>query len=249
MLVTEERCAFSDARKLCGVVTFSDLPQELEELVLNKLSVPELARLSRTCRSFHAVFRRHLAKQQKACYDLAVARFGNEMIVCIADLMDSWLEGKDDPCLMEQCLRVCQTYAEALQQVEGGISAPCRLSVEPSGTGMPPSMASRDPLYIVLPAQNKGWVSMDFFFWQPIEVTIDVFLSRDLEGLVLVQALFSRALASTVCNAWRHISITVDVVGADARTPHGWRGIVASCPAQIRPLLALLSPHPNWSWR
>jgi hypothetical protein len=262
VLATEARCAFSDARIKRRAVALSDLPPEshhlppklsdlppdLEELVLSKLSLHDLARISPTCRSFHTVFRRLLVLQQKACYDLAVARFSNELIDCIADLMDSWLEGKVDSCMKDRCLRVCQTYAEGLQQVKGCASTACSVLVRASSTGMAPSMASHRRMSITVPAHNKSLVCMDFF-WQPKSIVIELVLFGDLEGLVLVQALFSRALASTVCEAWRRTRIMI--VGGSPTMPYlsrGWRQIMASHQAQFAPLLALLSPYPNWSW-
>jgi hypothetical protein len=226
----------------------SDLPPDLEELVLSKLSLHDLARVSPTCRSFHTVFRRQLAQQQKACYDLAVARFGNELIDCIADLMDSWLEGKVDSCIKDRCLRVCQTYGEGLQQVKGCSYLPCSVRVAVSSTGMEPCRAMHSNMSITVPARNNSCVCMDFF-WHPKNVVIHVIVSGELEGLVLVQALFSRALASTVCEAWRRTRMTI--VGGSPCMPYmacGWRQIMASHQAQFAPLLALLSPYPNWCW-
>jgi hypothetical protein len=73
------------------------LPYELEETILANLSLPKLARVSTTCKRFDHHFRQKLAKEQKACYDLAVARFGKERLACIAELVHGFLAQLYDP--------------------------------------------------------------------------------------------------------------------------------------------------------
>jgi hypothetical protein len=74
--------------------SWSALPQELEELILDHLSLVELTRASATCRTFHAAFGRQLAHTQKARCDVAVDCIGRLRLVRITSVINSFLKGQ-----------------------------------------------------------------------------------------------------------------------------------------------------------
>jgi hypothetical protein len=74
------------------------LPQKLEELILSKLPLVDLARLSSTSKTFEAVFCMQLGQEQKVRCDFAAKRFGRDRIVSIAALINRLLKGESlDP--------------------------------------------------------------------------------------------------------------------------------------------------------
>ncbi len=81
-----------------------DLPYDMQELILAKRSLLELARISRTHTSFQAVFLGQLAREQKARCDLIVGRLGRARLLRVAALISRFFKGEpleqdpyDDP--------------------------------------------------------------------------------------------------------------------------------------------------------
>jgi hypothetical protein len=72
-------------------MAWSFLPEELGDLILSKMSLHELGRISTASRAFHAAFKRLLAAQQKARCKLAVDHFWRRTILCIASLINRFL--------------------------------------------------------------------------------------------------------------------------------------------------------------
>jgi hypothetical protein len=73
---------------------FSALPEDMEEAILTKLPLVDLARVATTRPSFQAVLRRRLPQERKARCDLGAQCLGSERIARIVALTGSFLEGE-----------------------------------------------------------------------------------------------------------------------------------------------------------
>jgi hypothetical protein len=88
------RHACAGKTKTSVTMGWSDLPIEMVEIILVSLTLIELARASRTCRTFQAVFSMKMAGEQKAYGELALKRFNFNRISCIAGRLDCLLKGE-----------------------------------------------------------------------------------------------------------------------------------------------------------
>jgi hypothetical protein len=75
-------------------MSWSVLPDDVVEVILAKFSFDDLARVSRTCRTFHTLYQRLMAVQQEARCDLAFRLCDRERIACIIALIAHLLEGR-----------------------------------------------------------------------------------------------------------------------------------------------------------
>jgi hypothetical protein len=74
-------------------MNWSGLPYEMEEAILSRLQLWELAEASSTCKRFDQIFRERLAKEQKSRCDLAITCFGKERVARIADIANRFSRG------------------------------------------------------------------------------------------------------------------------------------------------------------
>jgi hypothetical protein len=73
---------------------WKDLPEDMEEEILPRLSLLEMARTSALCRSFRARYRTRMAAEQEARCKLAIKSFGIERIARIVSVITHHLEGE-----------------------------------------------------------------------------------------------------------------------------------------------------------
>jgi hypothetical protein len=99
-----------------NVTSWNDLPFDMVELVLGKLSVQELARISATCSAFTADCRRRLAHEQAARCDLAAGVFGREGLIYLALLINRFVNG--DPLDQEVVQKDTQAKWGLVEEVE-----------------------------------------------------------------------------------------------------------------------------------
>jgi hypothetical protein len=78
-------CACTGNMEIPQATNMGDLPIEMVELVLSKLSWPDLAPISSTCSAFKSASYQALSREQERRCDLALARFGRGRINRIAD--------------------------------------------------------------------------------------------------------------------------------------------------------------------
>jgi hypothetical protein len=94
-------------------MTWSGLPLDMVEQILTKLPLAELARTARTNRTFLAVYRRRMAREQKAYCDLAFSSCGRERITCLLAFLISLLNGDPLPAdYVERKRNLCWISAE-----------------------------------------------------------------------------------------------------------------------------------------
>jgi hypothetical protein len=80
--------------KLSDNLGWNALPVELEELVLSKLPLVDLARASATHSSFQSALRNELAREQKARCDAALDCVGRQWMSRITSLINCFLKGQ-----------------------------------------------------------------------------------------------------------------------------------------------------------
>jgi hypothetical protein len=82
------------AGNIKGRVGWDDLPTHLQEVIISKLSLVELARVATTCRVFNATLPRVLAEEQKARCNMAAETFSPECVTSLVALIDGFVKGK-----------------------------------------------------------------------------------------------------------------------------------------------------------
>jgi hypothetical protein len=83
----------ADVAKMSPARGWQSLPHHLEERILGLLSLPELARMSTTCRSFQAALTWLRNKEQEARCGLALQTFGRKRLANMAALIESCVKG------------------------------------------------------------------------------------------------------------------------------------------------------------
>jgi hypothetical protein len=108
------------------VTSWADLPIELEEVILARLSLPEFARVSWSSRKFQAFFNRQMAREQKARCDLAVGHFGRERILRIGNIADHYHCAGETayPQLVEAVINRCWISADGTLHLKPQVNDP-----------------------------------------------------------------------------------------------------------------------------
>jgi hypothetical protein len=79
---------------MADAVVWSELPEDVKEVVVSKLPLVDLARVSSLSRTSQALFQKELARQQKPCCEFAIGRMGRERIIRITSLISHYLKGE-----------------------------------------------------------------------------------------------------------------------------------------------------------
>jgi hypothetical protein len=174
------------------------LPPEMEELIVSKLSVRELARVSSMCRLFKDVSCRHMVEFQKERCALAHERFGQERVSSIAALIDRLVRGEiGDPHLSKLSVHTCWILANGAMHVD----EPSTPSKGDKRVGDICLSIFLTDFCIMVTAFAPKWASEVSFIGWPREnvARLDVFRcgGEDLEGVALAQALVSGALGQS----------------------------------------------------
>jgi hypothetical protein len=235
--------AFSGGRERTDSMVRSVLPEELEDLILSKLSLHEVARVSTTSRAFHATFNRLLAAQQKARCSLAVHHFAcSQQIMCIASLITRFLNADPELACRSDAVhfRIC---TDGTYHVVGSSKKITRFQRQffRQDIAMPEILGSFSSnamtLWIAAPKRRNTSVCVDrrynlvFFSLYPC-------CDEDVEGLALVQTLLTWGLVSGPHSAGPQSWIKVSgyMLYKHHFTQEGLQ-------AQIAPLLPFLSHY------
>lgn len=215
----------------------------MEDLILASFSVVELGRVSATCRSFHAALRGRIAEEQKARCDLAAELFGRKRIMCIADIINSFL--KRETTYMSLATpdktHTCRISPNGVFQVED-----CSDWVEVQGpyeagkvfvdtwnfTGLERGLPSL--MFVDVPTPNEGCVRL-VGVRASNRVEIDVNARDDLEireRVALVQGLLTWGFGPKH-DARSHADVRISIEGVTRQR--------AEHQAPIAPLLPLLT--------
>jgi hypothetical protein len=228
---------------------WSALLEDLQQLVLTKLSPFDLTRASRTCKQFHGVVPRVLAGEHHARCNLAAECFGSERITCISRFVHSMFQGESlEPYFVADSTPARLWISEDATPSEVGPSPYCchevvkeavvqvRVDANPGTT---PHLLAMDVL-----AQNGAELHLRVERAQCVYISVSIRKDADLEGVALVQALLRGGISGLLRNPEQCIHILVQGASKSSGvTPAGLK-------AQIAPLL-LYGPHckPFFAWK
>jgi hypothetical protein len=229
----EGMCACAGESALSDPMDWSTLPLDMVEAVLAALSLYELARVTATCRTVRAFYRRRFAAEPKARLDLATKVWGGDHIACVTDLIVKLLQGAPtDLELPDKRLKPRWITHRA-----GPNHNPA--SSETSVVISPPDLNAYDDLTIYVKVKNPAWARLKVYF--PCNrngVLLLVCPKSDdaLEAIALVQAIMEGGLAQfiDVGEKWAQVLIQAQARGKVSR---------GGMKSQIAPLLALSSRY------
>jgi hypothetical protein len=220
---------------------WSLLPDDITETIFGILTLLELARISPTCRSFHALYCQRMAAQQKSLCNLALRSFGHGCINRIAGLIKAFFKGGfDNPAFASWSFYwVCPE----------GVMHKNVLPYEPKlgSTNVSFYLVERRSSYYhsscyhviqVRPPNN----SMVFFRFPNRRSTIIQICPEsdgDVEGLALVQALLTGGLARFMCDSGRRAEINFRLPD----DPDPAKFTLAGMKDQIGPLMPFASRY------
>jgi hypothetical protein len=195
-------------------MNWSDLLPELEEVVLAKLSLFDLARVSATCRVFQATFRSQLQDEQKLRCNLAVACFGRERIACIVELIQRVLTGE---ALNPVLYRTCAYHQRCRMSEEGAFhleepAASLHATETPHGT-QSVVQAYVHPVGgkvygVTITALAPHGSRVELWFWRHLDrcmIRVLPSSDEDLEGVAMAQALVDGGLGGLPRQVGIHI--------------------------------------------
>jgi hypothetical protein len=243
-------CASAGEAESASVTSWPALPPELEEEILAKLSVLELARVSLTCKKFHAVFSQKMPEEQKTRCDVAVAHFGRGRIACIATLVDRCLKGETvHPRLSKDDRNRCWILADGTVYVEdwwregeGEDRGPRPCEGEDLEVDILFGLARCENLILetlILEIWIEGEQVVEILLCPQVSVTIELTPESDDDvlALALVQVLLTQDLVPVFQTHDIPVNVTVGRYGTQPTcTLPGLQG-------QIAPLLALASQY------
>jgi hypothetical protein len=222
------------------MMSWDSLHEDLLILILANLSLIELARASRTCRSFKAVYGRLMAVEQQSRRDLAVKVFGHERIACLLALITHLLKHRP----------LGPNSSEEVK--EGWISGDGVLHVQ-HPRALPKSLAGDMSVTVCLNLYRDRKIHLlvrahDSFMAQlSVRISCDckhvmfnVFpdTDDDLKVVGMVQAMLTWGLGGSINNAGKYAEICI---------PHrSERCTRAGLKSQIVPLLPFASRYIPW---
>jgi hypothetical protein len=219
------------------------LPLDMEELILSKLSLVELARASRTCHTFRAFSGARTAEAQQARFDLAVACFGRESIEGLARLLDRY--SKTGELGVEKgTVCTCTISQDGVLRLRlKGVSGR-HLRHKPGEMWLSVIYSNHPLLQIHVPTPRRSRLNIFFCgFRKKLYLSVDFCTDEDLEGVALLQALLSSGLSSTVKDAWPHTDhFILRRPPWSSRTGHVHTE--AGLEAKIAPLLPIIAQNP-----
>jgi hypothetical protein len=221
-----------------AVMGWRNLPPDMEEQILFKLSLLELARVSTTCRRFGDVFCRKMVEEEKARRRLTLLNFGQERIKSIVARVGGYLKGNImKPSMVKGVTGKCWITANGAWHVRGS-------------SGVEDEEHVGDTPVSVSVSDEVGCVSMTVIAPNQSKVVLSIFPLRklimfrlwpldddDLEGIALVQSLITEAVAQGIHDGGVSFDISIAawvVIGRCRCTSAGLQ-------AQIKPLLACAS--------
>jgi hypothetical protein len=246
-------------------MVWSNLPPDVEEVILGLLSLVALARISRTCHSFHASFSRRMAELQKTRCDLAVSWFGPKRITCIAGLVTSFVNGKP---MGENLSKIENDVCNYQISLDGVLHLKDRVTCNAMQPYPKPSaieagdcrvMWSSSMHYMSIHVHTAGGGHVSIKVGgQSHWVTFVVMpcVAEDFLPVALIQALLSQDLAPTFCDAVSHLEVAIEgCFSQETWVPYTHDALQAQI-LPIRPLIngalgrvprIMKTPGKNWS--
>jgi hypothetical protein len=178
-------------------MSWSDLPYDVMETILSKLSSVRLAQLSLTCKSFSTAYRKLTAAQQRARCKIAFASCGRERISRLLNLIVHLLNRQ--PLSPVSADGVLHGPAHTLppQSSHGPEEMLVDVSLE-HGIDVKASGSSASSLKVIIYGTSKH----AYFSIAPSD-------DEDVQGVAIVQAMLSLGMAEIFKDAGGHADIGV----------------------------------------
>ncbi len=228
-------------------MSWSDLPYDVEELILGHLSLLELARDSTTSKTFQGLFSQRMAQQREARADLALACFGRERITAIVNILHQFLEGEAvHPAIRGTGYNTCWILADGTLYVEPPRSKylTTKAAARPHGPGdfevhvaFDPSGAPALTLRIEIKKAELPPVEVHVHRHQGVTVALTPECDDDVLGLALAQVVLSENMAPVIQAHGLPVDVTVERFASEATCT------LKGLQAQIGPLLSLASRY------
>ncbi len=217
------------------------LPFDMETVILGKLSVVELARVSGVCHSFHAFSCSRLAKDEAALGRLAIKSLGLRRLKSIGLLIDGFLQRKlppTDPLDMWM-------FPDGSLHVNNKNVAQCKRCLKVRELGIEHLVRVNiqiRPYYISITMHPRGrsanglWVLLEINLLDKIaRITVDPSGVEDMELRALVQDMMTWGVRARLQNAG--VSLEIRMEGKYTRVGDRW----AAMQAVIAPLLHMVT--------
>lgn len=226
------------------------LPYDVQEHILGKLPLWEVAHLSATCRSFQEIFTRQVKKEVKARSDLALEHFGQERIITIAALIERFVKGETmDPAFglpifgwmsLDGELHIIReaTWRDSRRAVRerGDVNVMIHTRYR---------VGDLSPIIAISWGRTQSQINLSIS--QRESVTIEMYVRGDenLQGVALVQALLSEGLGPTFHYDGHPVKVHIKWwvlrdADKDFVRGRGWTQVSeAALRAQIAPLMPL----------
>jgi hypothetical protein len=212
---------------------WSLLPEDISEAIFGILTLLELARISRTCRSFHALYcQRMAAKQQSQC-NVALESFGLGRINLIAGLIYDFLKrGSQGPAFIYRgSFWVCP------EGIRHTVDTP-KLNFGRTYVSVYCGENHWSYHYVIKVQTPKGSLVYVRCHWGRRSAVIQICptCDEDLEEVALVQALRSGGLAEFIRDSGRRVEINICL-------PDPAKFTVAGIKDQMGPLMPFSSRY------
>jgi hypothetical protein len=189
-------------------VTWRDLPYDVMETILSKLSSVRLAQLSLTCKSFSTAYRKLTAAQQRARCKTAFASCGRERISRLLNLIVHLLNRQPlSPDFEDEMWNACWISGDGVlhgpahtlppQSSHGPEDMLVNVSLE-QGMDVKASGSSGSSLKVIIYGTSKH----AYFGIAPSD-------DEDVQGVAIVQVMLSLGLAEIIKDAGGHADIGV----------------------------------------
>ncbi len=208
-------------------MSWSSLPLDMVELILGHLSLVDVAQISRTSRTFQAMYRARMLLEQKARCELAIKSCGRKRILCVLGIFQHLLKG-DSLCpefvdnKWNHFWICAQGVLHALDPLSSAKSSRSSIRKDvglevwvcPGGYGLRRASAKskcRDEQKIVVRV-FPGWSQLSMNIdHTPMRSVIDVRTrgDDDVVPVALLQALLSEGLALCMHDAGQHVEVRI----------------------------------------
>jgi hypothetical protein len=218
-------------------IGWSSLPYHLGELILFRLSLLELARISTTCHTFREAFCRQMVHHQEARCNLVLHKYGRERIARVAALLNGFSRGE---------FVARGIYKDSIDKcwisVNGGlhIGEPNVHQVGGSAHDHHVAVSLSTPS-LLIEVYGSRWSQVHLSILRGsrvVKVCVQMWDDEDLEGLGLVQALMSGGLIGSFKDAV--LSFEVEVQGYSRER---FTSASVQVPTILMPLLPLASRY------
>jgi hypothetical protein len=227
-------------------MAWSALPVEIQELVLTKLSLRELARTSATCPAWEAFLLCRRLALPECRHDLMITVFGENRIRCLAVLFTRFLRGRtiNEENGLRRGYTVCRwiNHMRILQSTWLGWSPAVLEHIDHNADGYSlwihlPRMPTNTK-FIHVPSPGHSCVLFEFSRRRGTLKVVMRVAHGDVPGLAMVQQVLARGV---LVHNLQNVDVTIVGYRSNARFSR------TRLENQTAPLRSLMEQYPNWT--